>query len=61
VAAGHGRNDSDGHDGETDDLSIDQDVILAAPIWHDWAKSIVFQWNEDGNEFTEFTTLVERD
>jgi hypothetical protein len=32
---------------------INQDVILAAPIWHDWAKSMVFQWNQDGSEFTE--------
>jgi len=36
------------------DLPIDTDVIVAAPIWHDWAKSIVFQWNADGSEFTEF-------
>ncbi|MEP7041939.1 MAG: hypothetical protein ABI843_02685 [Dokdonella sp.] len=36
------------------DLAIDQDTILAAPLWHDWAKSIVFQWNADGSEFTEF-------
>jgi len=35
-------------------LPIDQDVILAAPIWHDWAKTIVFQWNADGSEFAEF-------
>jgi hypothetical protein len=35
-------------------LPIDNDVILAAPIWHDWAKTIVFQWNTDGSEFTEF-------
>ncbi len=33
---------------------LDEDVILAAPIWHDWAKSIVFQWNADGSEFQEF-------
>jgi hypothetical protein len=32
---------------------LNQDVILAAPIWHDWAKSIVFQWNADGSEFKE--------
>ena len=36
------------------DLAIDHDVILAAPIWHDWAKPIVFQWNADGTEFAEF-------
>ena len=32
---------------------IDQDVIIAAPIWHDWAKTIVFQWFADGTEFKE--------
>jgi len=32
---------------------IDEDVILAAPLWHDWAKSLVFQWNADGTEFAE--------
>jgi len=35
------------------DVRISQDVILAAPIWHDWAKMMVFQWNSDGTEFTE--------
>jgi hypothetical protein len=35
------------------DIFIDQDVIVGAPIWHDWAKSIVFQWNADGTEFQE--------
>ena len=35
-------------------LPIDADVIVAAPIWHDWAKTIVFQWNADGSEFAEF-------
>jgi hypothetical protein len=35
------------------DVVISQDVILAAPIWHDWAKRMVFQWNADGTEFTE--------
>jgi hypothetical protein len=36
-----------------EDGFINQDVILAAPIWHDWAKMMVFQWNADGTEFTE--------
>ena len=36
------------------DIFIDQDIILGAPLWHDWAKSMVFQWNADGSEFTEF-------
>lgn len=35
------------------DVRINQDVILAAPIWHDWAKMMVFQWNGDGTEFAE--------
>src|SRR5215475_8571481 len=30
---------------------IDQDIILTAPMWHDWAKPMVFQWNADGTEF----------
>src|SRR5262249_3125052 len=32
---------------------LDQDLVLAAPIWHEWAKPMVFQWNADGSEFTE--------
>ena len=24
-------------------IYLDQDMIIGAPIWHDWAKSIVFQ------------------
>lgn len=35
------------------DVAIDEDVMVAAPIWHDWAKPIVFQWNADGSEFSE--------
>ena len=34
-------------------MAIDQDIILAAPMWHDWAKTIVFQWNTDGSELPE--------
>ena len=34
-------------------LGLDHDLILGAPLWHDWAKSIVFQWNADGSEFQE--------
>lgn len=36
-------------------LAINRDVLVAAPIWHDWAKTIVFQWNADGSEFKEFS------
>ena len=43
-----------GLDEDNNDLNINQDVILAAPAWHDWAKTMVFQWNADGTEFTEF-------
>lgn len=43
---GRGHHDSD--------IFIDEDLILAAPLWHDWAKTIVFQWNADGTEFAEF-------
>jgi hypothetical protein len=35
------------------DIAIDQDMILAAPLWHDWAKTIVFQWTAAGTEFPE--------
>jgi hypothetical protein len=34
-------------------IFISEDIILGAPVWHDWAKSIVFQWNSDGSEFQE--------
>jgi hypothetical protein len=34
-------------------IFIDQDIIVAAPLWHDWAKTLVFQWNADGSEFRE--------
>ncbi len=32
-----------------------RDILIAAPIWHDWAKAIVFQWNADGTEFGELS------
>ncbi|MDQ2946181.1 MAG: hypothetical protein M3Y27_09620 [Acidobacteriota bacterium] len=35
------------------DIFISQDIMIAAPIWHDWAKTFVFQWNSDGTEFQE--------
>jgi len=38
---------------QPEDGFVNQDVILAAPMWHDWAKMMVFQWNADGTEFTE--------
>ncbi|MEH1840986.1 MAG: hypothetical protein V7L20_20060 [Nostoc sp.] len=35
------------------DIYISNDLLITAPIWHDWAKSIVFQWNASGTEFQE--------
>jgi len=32
---------------------LSQNVTIAAPVWHDWAKPMVFQWNSDGSEFLE--------
>lgn len=44
----------DGTGGKPDaDLFIDQDIAIATPIWHDWAKTMVFQWNADGSEYAE--------
>ncbi len=34
---------------------MDEDVVLAAPVWHDWGKMLVFQWNADGTEFQELS------
>ena len=36
-------------------LKLSNDLIVGAPLWHDWAKSIVFQWNADGTEFLELS------
>ncbi|HVZ71874.1 MAG TPA: hypothetical protein VHJ20_05805 [Polyangia bacterium] len=41
-------------DHDRTDVDIDEDIILAAPLLHDWGKPIVFQWNTDGTEFAEF-------
>jgi len=41
---------SHGHYAGHGDSPVDQDVILAAPIWHDWAETIAFQWNAGGSE-----------
>lgn len=34
-------------------LRISRDVLIAAPLWHDWAKILIFQWNADGTSFAE--------
>lgn len=56
----YGSSDSDGipfagpESNDAADIFISQDLMVAAPIWHDWAKPIVFQWNADGSEFAEY-------
>jgi len=35
------------------DLDLNEDIIIGAPLLHDWGKPIVFQWNADGTEFAE--------
>jgi hypothetical protein len=35
------------------DVPISQDLAILAPLWHDWGKVIVFQWNGDGSELAE--------
>jgi hypothetical protein len=53
---GHTRGDGlpeIGREHEPTDVTLDEDLTIAAPIWHDWAKPLVFQWNADGTEFTE--------
>ncbi len=44
---------SAGEDDNASDIFIDEDLIIGAPLWHDWAKTMVFQWNANGTEFTE--------
>lgn len=60
VDADDNHGDGQGHDDEDPNwmkspFFIDQDVIIAAPIWHDWAKTVVFQWFVDGTEFKELS------
>jgi hypothetical protein len=50
IAAADGDRDAD----DRVDVDIDEDIIVAAPLLHDWAKPLVFQWNADGTEFAEF-------
>jgi len=40
---------------EQSDIKISDDLMIAAPMWHDWAKTMVFQWNADGTEFKELS------
>lgn len=36
-------------------VALDRDTLTAAVIWHDWAKSLVFQWQDDGAETREIS------
>src|SRR5262249_49217085 len=45
--------DEPAENGQSADFFISPDIITAAPLWHDWAKTMVFQWNSDGTEFKE--------
>jgi hypothetical protein len=47
------RDHDEDHNWLTSSLMIDQDIIIAAPIWHDWGKTMVFQWTADGQEYKE--------
>lgn len=47
-----GKNGRDG-DADVPEIFIDEDLIIGAPLWHDWAKAMVFQWNANGTEFIE--------
>jgi hypothetical protein len=49
VLGGEGEDDPD----KRSDIFINQDIIVGAPLWHDWAKTMVFQWNANGTEFIE--------
>ena len=51
VQRSSGEGDSEDHD--SSEIFIDQDLIIGAPLWHDWAKTMVFQWNANGTEFIE--------
>lgn len=40
--------------GRGDDArGLQRDLAAAGPLWHDWAKPMVFQWNGDGSEFAQ--------
>lgn len=36
-------------------MKIDEDYVIAAPIWHDAMKAVVFQWREDEGEWPELS------
>ena len=42
-----------GNPGQPGDLTISEDIVVGAPMWHDWAKPMVFQFTAAGTIFTE--------
>jgi hypothetical protein len=44
-----------GLEASPDEGIICRDLLIAAPLWHDWAKPIVFQWDKNGRESPEIT------
>jgi hypothetical protein len=42
-----------GEPGPSTNLTISEDIVAGAPMWHDWAKPMVFQFNAAGTIFTE--------
>jgi len=45
--------EQEGDADEGSGIFINEDLIVGAPLWHDWAKTMVFQWNANGTEFIE--------
>src|SRR5437667_12300663 len=54
-----GKDDNNANESEemASTFVLSQEVTIAAPIWHDWAKSMVFQWNSDGSELQELNII----
>jgi len=38
----------------TDRRAVDRDTVIAAALYHDVMKAVVFQWNDDGTLFEEY-------
>jgi hypothetical protein len=59
----YGRNNKDGlpvagplgEAGPTENLTLSEDIVVGAPLWHDWAKPMVFQFTSTGTIFTELS------
>ena len=57
----YGRNGKDGlpvagplgEAGPTDALALSEEIVVGTPMWHDWAKPMVFQFTSTGTIFTE--------